>query len=510
MSGVVALLNGSVLDGSGSDTRSGGVLLNEGRITAVGAFELPAECRVLDCAGLTIAPGFIDGHSHSDLQALDRRMEKVLQGVTSEVVGNCGFSAYPCPDDPNLLHAFANGIFCGGEHWGWPGAREYLASAQTATTSVLSLVGHGSLRIACCGNRMGEPTASEIDRMEGMLDDALSTGACGFSTGLMYAPGSGAPEWELDRLCRVVAKREKIYTTHMRDYSGKLLDAVNEQISLARRSGCRLQISHFQAVGQRFWAQQRPALDAIEQAAAEGIDIGFDVYPYIAGSTVLTQLLPQWTLEGGTDALLKRLRGLERARIAVETDTGLAQTWQDIHISSVAHGAERLVGRSVAELAAERASTPAETVLDLLLEQDGDVNILEFNQSESNLRETLTHPLANVISDGFYVKGRPHPRLHGTFPTLLGEYVRERGWLTLAEAVHKVTGAPAARFGMGNRGALLPGYQADLVVFDAQRIGSPASYADPEHSPVGIHAVIRGGEIEWLSDYEDGGAFRVQ
>lgn len=490
----LVLSNGLVIDGTGCGPIAADVLIEDGRVAAVGRVEAKGS-RTLDCTGMVVAPGFIDAHSHSDLQTLEGRCEKLLQGVTAEVVGNCGFSPYPLPADRALIHEFANGILCGEGDWGWPGAGAYLDSAKRAVTTVYSLVGHGSLRVAVAGNRMGPLSASELDRMEGLLDDALAEGACGFSTGLMYAPGSSAPLSELERLCRVVARRGKIHTSHIRDYAGGLTEAVDEQLELARRTGVRLQISHFQAVGSRFWGLQHASLHAIEEARSKGIDVAFDCYPYIAGSTVLTQLLPQWTLEGGTGSLLKRLGGSERARIAEETDRGLAQTWADISIAATGSG--RLVGRTIEEIGKERGCRPVVAALDILIEEQANVNILEFNQSEPNLRESLSHPLSLVISDGFYVHGRPHPRLYGAFPTLLGDIVRRRHWLSLPEAIRKVTSAPAARFGMVDRGRLAPGYVGDAVVFDPGVVDSPATYEDPARLPVGIRAVIRAGEIVW-------------
>ena len=482
------LRNCEVLDGLGGAPFRADLGIAEGRIAALGRLDAPADA--IDCAGLSVAPGFIDGHSHSDLQVLENRREKVLQGVTTEVVGNCGFSAFPAPADRTPLHDFANGIFHGGAGWGWDTAAGYLAEAAASSrlVDVISLVGHGTLRIAF---------GADIEAMERALDESLASGARGLSTGLMYAPGESAPFAELERLCRVTARRGGIYTTHMRDYGFRLVEAVEEQIELARRTGCRLQISHFQAVGEANWHRQQQALERIERARREDIDVSFDCYPYEAGSTVLSQLLPQWALEGGNPGLMLRLANPElRRRIARETVAGMAHRWTDLFISAVASDANRpAVGLHIHEIAVARSREPVEVVLDLLAEEQGAVNMLEFNQSRQNLRETLVHPLSNIVSDGFYVNGRPHPRLHGTFPHLLGGICRERGWLALAEAVRKVTSLPAARFGLGDRGRIAPGYRADLVVFDAARIGSPATYEDPERPPVGIRYVIRGGEF---------------
>ncbi|MBI3681438.1 MAG: amidohydrolase family protein [Acidobacteria bacterium] len=483
--------NAQFPDGTGAD-----LLMENGRIAAIGP-DLPAprDAGVFDCTGLTVAPGFIDLHSHADLQVLENRREKLLQGVTTEVVGNCGFSPYPCGEHADQVREFANGIFCGDAHWLYRSARDYLAAGTRSDYSVQSLVGHGTLRIALFGNRQDALTEAELDRMNGELEDSLSAGAAGFSTGLMYAPGSAAPVEELIRLCRTVARHGRLYATHMRSYSYGLIEAVREQIEIARRSGCRLQISHLQAVGRANWDKQRQALDLIEAARKQDVDVEFDIYPYTAGSTVLTQLLPQWTLDGGTRGLLALLRNdLDRRRIAEETVSAVPQRWSDIYISALcSHANQHLVGKNLAQIAALRGVEPVDVVLDLLVEENADANMICFNQSEENLRELLSHPLCSVISDGFYVKGRPHPRLHGTFPRLLGEISRNRRWMSLEEAVHKITAKPAARLGWKDRGVLEAGAIADVTVFDARAVGSPADYDHPEQPPTGIRAVFREG-----------------
>jgi dihydroorotase/N-acyl-D-amino-acid deacylase len=493
----IVLRNGTLYDGTGAAPVAGDLLIRGSRI-AEG--EVPSSGRVIDCTGLAVAPGFIDAHSHSDLQVLEDRPEKVLQGVTTEVVGNCGFSAYPAGADPKPLHEFANGIFCGGDDWGWPSAREYLsAAAASPTVNVSSLVGHGSLRIQVAGNRLGPLDKRDVETMESILNEALTDGACGLSTGLMYAPGSSAPIEELERLCCIVARHDGIYTTHIRSYFSGLVDAVDEQIGLARRTGCRLQISHLQAVGAKNWPLQARALESIENACREGIDIVFDCYPYVAGSTVLTQALPQWVLEGGLEGMLARLTDrAERARIAAETETALEWRWSDIYISAVASERNRaMVGRNMAELSELRHRAPVDVMIDLLIEEKGAVNMLCFNQSEDNLRQTLSHPLSIIISDGFYVRGRPHPRLHGTFPLLLGRFCREISWLGLSQAIHKITDKPARRFGIRERGRLAHGYLADVTVFDPAAIGSPATYDSPELPPEGIRYVFRNGHVQY-------------
>jgi N-acyl-D-amino-acid deacylase len=491
------LRNGTILDGTGAPGRRADLFIRDGRIEAIGTLS-GMEAADVDCAGLTVAPGFVDAHTHSDLQVLEGRLDKTVQGVTTEVIGNCGFSAYPPARDPAELRQFANGIFCGDDIWGWPSSEAYLRDIErSATVNAVSLVGHGTLRIAVAGNRQGQLPQAHVDRMCGLLEESFIAGAAGFSTGLMYAPGSSAPPEEIEALCRVVAKHGKIYTSHIRSYFADLVAAIEEQVELARRTGCRLQISHLQAVGAANWPEHRKALDAIERAAGEGIDIAFDCYPYVAGSSVLTQLLPQRVLDGGPDAMLARLTDPEQhCRIASEIESTIAWRWSDVYISAVGSAANSaVVGRNLQQIGEDRSCSPVDALIHLITEERGDVNMISFNQSEENLHLSLTHPLAIVISDGFYVKGRPHPRLHGTFPLLLGTISRKRKWLSIEEAVHKITQRPAERFNLRGRGTLAQGAFADVTVFDADEVDSPATYEQPELRAAGIRYVFRNGRL---------------
>jgi dihydroorotase/N-acyl-D-amino-acid deacylase len=339
-------------------------------------------------------------------------------------------------------------------------------------------------------------TPEEQELIRHLLATALYEGCAGFSTGLMYAPGSAAGPDELQPLLSLVAASDKLYATHMRGYANTLLPALREQISMARNTGCRIQISHLQAAGRANWPSLTRALEEIETARRDGIDIEFDIYPYQCGSTVLTQWLPRWALDGGADEMCSRLANPEeRHKIREEVEASTAQSWDDITITGVASEANApLVGLTLAAIGKKWAVEPVEAMLELLLVERGAVNVVSFNQSEDNLRTLLTHPLCSVISDGFYVRGLPHPRLHGTFPELLGKVVREKRWMTLAEAVHKITAKPYSRIKVHDRGLVRKGYRADLVAFDPDRIGSPATYDKPEQEPTGIVAVIRGGK----------------
>lgn len=490
--------NALIFDGSGGAAVKGHVLIHGEWIEAIRTEPAAGDCATVDCGGMALAPGFIDVHSHSDLQLLYRDHAKTNQGVTAEVVGNCGFSAFPCGSHPAEVREYGNAILCGGdESWEWPGAKPYLADAEKRSVDchVQSLIGHGTLRTAVAGPRQGPLTQRELDTALGLLRESLEQGAIGVSTGLMYAPGSSAPREELLEICRLAAKLGKIYTTHMRSYSDNLLPSIDEQLALARETGCRLQISHLQAVGERNWDKQARALERLEQARLEGIDVEFDSYPYLAGSTVMTQLLPQWALDGGTTALVQRLHDNSlRERIFAELKTSMPQRWSDIVVAGVGSTENQsMMGFTIEDLARGQEKDPSDFALDLLAAEEGRVSIVSFNQSEENLRALLTHPLCTVISDGFYVRGRPHPRLYGTFPALLGEVCREKQWLPLAQAIHRITAKPAERFGLPFRGRIAKGYFADLVLFDAETVASRATYDAPVQEPVGIKAVYREG-----------------
>jgi N-acyl-D-amino-acid deacylase len=488
------LSNALIVDGTGNPPYTGGILIREGSIVAVGEFETPPDVDEIDLRGFALSPGFIDLHSHSDLKVLENRREKSDQGITTEVVGNCGFSPYPCGHSASLLSEQNEGILNGRANWSSAAAYLFAVQQSSRLVHVESLIGHGALRTAVLGEEATSPHLVRLDVLEAVLDEALCEGAVGLSTGLMYSPGSQAPSAELEALCRVVARHNKLYTTHMRSYSWQLVESVEEQIGLARRTGCRLQISHLQAVGRDNWEKQKVALERIEQARAEGIDVGFDCYPYLAGSTVMTQLLPQTALNDGIAGLLQVIASpASRASLEQFLAIQTAQAWDDIFISSLQSAANRpLIGQHIAAIAEARGTTPPAIVLDLLAEECGKVTIVAFNQSEINLRTLLQHPLSSVITDGFYVSERPHPRLAGAFPTFLGEFTRERRYLSLAQAVRKITSQPAERLGLKDRGHLTPGTIADLTIFEPLAVGSAATFETPATPPTGIQLVIKG------------------
>lgn len=491
------LANATVMDGTGGPAQDVDIMIQGDRITEVGRIARTARHKVIDCANLHIAPGFIDVHSHSDKEVLQHLPNKVLQGVTSEIVGNCGYSLFPTHPNPEGIRLTGE-IFDGEPEEGMATVADYFEAVRKAEprVNVAALTGHGALRIFALKVREN-PSAEEMSMMERQLEECLGEGAIGLSTGLNCLPSSFADLDELIRLCKVVRKYDGFYTTHMRDYKFKVVEAVDEALTVARDASVPVQISHLQVIGKKNWDKLDIVLDHIQQAANNGVDVAIDAYPYLAGSCSLTQFLPGWCQAGGLPRLLEHLAEPDtHQRIALETDEGMSNTWDDLVICDVhSEGNQNLIGKSIAEIASLRNKRPQDVALDLLLEEDGYVFIISFNSNEANLRKVLTHPLTSIITDGMVLEGMSHPRTFGTYPKFLGEYVIAKGWLSLEEAIAKTSGLPARRFKLKDRGVLSPGKFADLVVFDARKIGTTADYSNPDRQPEGIVHVLVNGEF---------------
>lgn len=506
------LSGGSVIDGSGAPVARADVALRAGRIIAVGpdlAGRVEAVATI-DATGLTVAPGFVDIHGHSDLSLLSapNAPSKLLQGVTTEVVGNCGMAVAPLAEGVDLAAfrtALASGDADPAVAWDWTtiaGYRQRLQEVGPAM-NVAVLTGHLPLRVSVLGYADRKASTDELNAMQSLLDTALREGAVGFSTGLSLPPMSYSDRTELEALGEVVAAHGSLFTFHMRDYTAGLLDSVEEVLAVARRTGCRVQISHLVVIGRDNWGSVARALELIDRARADGLDVAADVYPYIAGSGNLTQLFPDWALEGGKDAQLARLGDPElRGRIVADIRSKrLTGSWDDIIIAGGAFGGLDVVGRSLPEIATAWGTEPERVVADLS-ERSGMTGVMvAFGRSEGDLVDALRHPAVMIGSDGRGLDpdgptgvGRPHPRAYGCYPRLLGRYVREQGDLGLEEAVRKSTSQPAERFGFHDRGLVAAGMVADLVVFDAAAIIDVATFEDPHRFPVGVSHVVVSGE----------------
>ncbi len=459
-----------VVDGSGEPPRVSDVHIEGDRIALVGPGK-PGK-REIDARGRALAPGFIDVHAHDDaaLLATPDMHFKLLQGVTSVVIGNCGFSLAPTlsgghepPGNASLFPGFGRRF---------AELAEYAAAFVEATPALnaISLVGHNAIRARVMGEEERAPTPAEIAAMRALLAQALAQGACGFSTGLIYRPGRVASAEEIIEIARPLSEHGAIYATHMRSEGDRLLESVEETIGVARAVGCRAQISHHKAGGQRNWGKVKASLAHVDAANRAGADVTLDAYPYIAGSGPMIEYF-------------------DLAKI----DLVLAEA---IQIASCPARPD-YDGRRLTEIAASEGLELADVVRKILTLPGAERTVaITFVMAEADVEENLRHPKVMVGSDGLpNPDGRPHPRLYGTFPRVLGEYARKRGLLSLEGAIHKLTRLPAERFGLVGRGRVEAGFYADLLLFDPEHVSDRASFTEPKRPPSGIDWVMVNGRI---------------
>ncbi len=515
--------NGMLVDGTGAPARAADVAVEGDRIVAV-APRLAGEAdRVIDAAGHVVAPGFIDMHSHSDLFyfACPSAESKVRQGVTTEVVGMCSFSQAPMRrDQRELVRGWAGGIGADLDLKAETFA-QYLDALRAVRPSVniAHFVGHGALRIAAMGFEARPAGADDVKAMQRLLGEALDAGAFGFSTGLVYAPSAYSDTGELIALAREMAPRGGYYFSHIRGESSMLLDSINEAIRIGEEGGVAVQVSHVKASGRENWPKIDAALRLFETARARGVDVLGDVYPYNAGSTKLDNMMPAWAHDGGTAKLLERLADRPMRRRIVEECLIDGERWGTVSQGGIGFDQvfvatcrrRELEGLSLAQIARQSGLAPAEALMNLLLDEKCTVGMVSFSQSIENVAKVLAHPSLMIGSDSIPLyegdgdrPGKPHPRTYGTFPRVLGEYARERRIFPLETAVHKMTGMPAARIGLRDRGVVREGAVADLTVFDPATVKDEATYAEPHRYPTGIpYVVVNGGLVV------DGGRFRA-
>jgi N-acyl-D-aspartate/D-glutamate deacylase len=505
-----------VADGDGGPVTRKDLLLSGGQVAGTG----PAggydqvDAEVVDADGLVIAPGFIDVHSHADNAPLLAQDDtsKILQGVTTEVVGNCGFSLAPVdPGTEEMMTAVSQRLFP-PQRWGWHSFAELLAATDAAgyVTNYAPLVGHGALRLAVLGMADRRPDEGELARMGRLLEETLDAGAFGMSTGLIYPPGVFAGTDELVALARRLPNG-RVYATHMRNEGTRLLDSIDEAIQIGRQSGRHVQVSHLKASGRTSWGQAEAALERLDAARRDGLPVTQDVYPYDRSSTMLAVCLPSWFAEGAEATVLARLEDpatLARARAEIEgqddRDSQVAAVGYDgILVSSTASHA--FEGQTLAELADELRVAPFDALVHVLRAERLRASMVTASMSEPDVRAVLAHPRTMIGTDGLPpgFGGRPHPRLFGTFPRVLGRYVRDLGDLTLPAAVAKMTALPAEVFGLAGRGRIAPGAIADLVAFDPLAVADSGDYRDPVHHPAGIEWVMQAGRFavrdgQWL------------
>ena len=462
----------TVYDGTGGPPSAADVAVSGPTIEAVGG-DLPAEGAgtVIDGTGLALAPGFIDVHSHDDFAVLlTPEMDfKVAQGVTTDVVGNCGLGAAPFGPARRYLGFFGADRLADSLP-AWDTYGEYLGAldANPPSLNVAVLVGHGTVRLEAMGNDRRAPSDAELARMLDTLAEGLDAGCVGYSTGLIYEPGRYSASDELIALARLMAGTGGLYASHMRNEANGLLEAVAETIGVGEQACVAVQISHHKASGTSAWGLVKSSLSMIDQARAGGLDVTADQYPYTAGSTSLFAVVQNHD----------------------EGTAGVGATdWSKIVLAS-APGHPQFEGRSVAELAESFHVEPVEAARRIVDAEGYGAVVVIHSMSEDDVRAVMAHPSTMIGSDGIpTMGGKPHPRLYGTFARVLGHYSRDEGVLALEEAVHRMTGMAAAKFGLPGRGVIEPGAFADLVLFDPASIDDVATYESPRRHPAGIRQV---------------------
>jgi N-acyl-D-amino-acid deacylase len=504
----------SVLDGTGAPARRADVLVRDARIVSVGTpTDIDRATRIIDGEGLVLAPGFIDMHSHADhtMPSYPGALSSLAQGVTTEVVGNCGFSPAPLSDDPDRAEATrAAGRALGPDlDWQWRTFGQFLDRIDAAKPSVnaVALVGFGSVRHAVMGAEDRPATGDERARMRALVQDALADGAWGMSTGLVYPPGAFAAPDEVESVAAALVPTDALYTSHIRNEHDGLLAALTEAVDVGRRHGVRVHVSHLKSVGRANHGAATTALALLDDARDARLRVTQDVYPYLAASTVLSQLVPPWVHDGGVAELVARL-GSEavRQRIRAEMASGLpgwanylsaAGGWDGIRFAAVVEPRLRgIEGLTVATAAQRSGQDPLTLVLDTLVADHASTTMIMSLMAQPDMEAIIDHPVTSIGSDQLAVtsrEARVHPRAYGSFVRVLA-MARERG-TDLAAAVHRMTGMPARTLGLADRGSITRGAVADLVLFDPAKVVDRATYELPTLLPSGIEAVVVGGAL---------------
>ena len=506
----VVIRNGRVVDGTGNPWFRADVAITGDRIERVDRGRLVGReaTTIIDAEGMCVCPGFIDMHAHPDLTILYKEVQdyKLRQGVTTEVSGNCGFTAAPLnPETRDLLKRYVAFITPpSGVSWQWSSFSEYLDAVRSSgpATNLAPLVGHGTVRIAVMGFERRAPTSDEMERMKELVEEAMEAGAFGLSTGLVYVPGNYAETQEIVELAKVASRYGGLYATHMRNEGDHLIESVQEAIEIGWQADLPVQISHHKVSGQANHGKIQESLALLQRTRDKGLDVTADQYPYIAGSTTLQSVLPPWSQEGGVDSVISRLNDVEsRGRIREELldatgETRMGAGLGGIIISSVATEAnQRLIGLSITEIGDLRNQDAVDVVFDLLVEEECAVGIVAFMMSEDDVRSVMAHPTTMIGTDGLFAPGNPHPRVYGTYPRILGRYVRGKGLLTMEEAVRKMTSFPAQKLGLASKGVIRPGADADIVIFDPATVIDKATFQHSRQYPVGIEYVLVNGQV---------------
>ncbi len=506
----IIISGGTIFDGSGKSATRCDIGINNDCITNMGELSAAKCDKRVEATGLTVCPGFIDAHSHSDTYLLiePSAASKIHQGITTEICGNCGASAAPLNGAYQLPADWLDKEYAqlpdahtcasvGTLPWGTVGEYRHLYDTVSPAINAALLVGHNTLHAGICGYDPRSATPDELNAMRHALEQALDEGAIGLSSGLAYPPGSAVSREELIELARIVAQRGGLYATHMRSESGGLLEAIDEAVDIAERAGARLQISHLKASGQSNWNKLGLALEKIRTAQA-GVEIGSDRYPYTAGSTDLDICLPQWASYGGRDAILERVRDpATRKKIRTELLAHPPGHWDNVMIGSTQF--EAFKGRYLTEVAEALQLNEVDALLHLIDADDLKTGGIFFSMAEENLWKVLAEPYVSIGSDGSMraptgplSSDHPHPRAYGSHTKFLRAALDGKT-VPLPEAIRKMTALPAAQFGLKKRGLLKEGHAADIVVFNPAQVRENTTYAHPHQLSGGMRHVFVNG-----------------
>ena len=510
----IIIRGGTVIDGSGKPGYAADVALSGGSIEAVGALADASAAAEIDAAGHVVAPGFIDMHSHSDVTLLDDPggESKAYQGVTTEVTGNCSFSPFPAGRaGPRALREQMGDLLISNVEWTWETLDDWAGDLESngVSLNVAPQVGQSALQVAAGATEDRPASLDEMREMQRLASEAFEQGAFALSTGLSFAPSAYASTDELVALCEAVARYDgAFYATHARTGAGKHITMIEEAVQVGQRAGVPVQFSHISITDRRFYGDGPKMLHLLEQARSGGLDITYDIYPYTAAGSNFNETIPLWVQKGSHDEYMARLRDpVTRDRVRGELTRaagGLRPLWDTWQIAYVGSDANKgLIGMTVEEVARDRGIEPEEAVLQINVEEEGAVSVVVHNRAESDVRYFMTQPIGMfgsdgkaVSPDGLYASAKPHPRFYGTYPRILGRYVRDDGVMSLETAVHKMTGFPAQRLGLRDRGLVAEGLAADLVVFDPNAVIDRATFEDPHQYPAGIaHVLVNGTAV---------------
>ncbi len=516
------IINGSIIDGTGSKAYQGDIGIKDGKITAIGNLEKEEADKVIDAAGLAVAPGFIDLHTHSDMSIIYDRYarSRIYAGVTTDVIGNCGIGVAPVAEDKKQLLIDYLGTRIVGTipaplELHWSTFKEYLdyVDEHNPAINVVPLLAQGAIRIKEMGFSKEPATPEQIERMKQDVIQGFEEGARALTSGLIYMPGAYTPKEELAALSSVIGEYGGYYCTHMRSESDDIFEAIDEAIYIAREAKCPLHISHLKLMGKDNWHQIDKLFGKINAAREEGIEVTFDAYPYTAGMTSLSALLPPWVLEGGIEKLMERIQD-EKCKEQIKKDiaTGIPGwqnyyaaigNWKGVIIASVMTEANKwMEGKTLEEVAQAKGMDPYETIYEILMQEKARVQVVTIIMDEEDVAKIIGHPdcmygsdSMSLSTEGLLSIGKPHARAFGTQGRIFDTYVRKMGLMTTEEAVKKMTSMPAQRLGLTDRGTLKEGYAADIVVFDPETIADNATYANPQQYNTGIFHVVVNGKI---------------